>query len=72
MQIQSESGIALQSLGDFWCEAAVLVAVLGPLERVLRQETLTLAWIAPTGGSAMMLFATGTLMKIGAVKWTNP
>jgi hypothetical protein len=49
----------------------VLVAVFGPLERVLRQEALTVGWIAVTGGSAMMLFALGTLLKIGVVKWTS-
>jgi hypothetical protein len=71
MQNDSESPIALQSLGEFWCEAAVLIAVFGPLERVLRRETLTLEWIAETGAFARMLFAVGTLMKIWAAKWTN-
>jgi hypothetical protein len=71
MNDESEFEITLQSLGDFCCEAAVLVAVFGPLERLLRREILTIAWTAETGASAMILLSAGTLLKIGAARWTN-
>jgi hypothetical protein len=71
MALEREWTVTLQSAGEFWCEAGVLVAVFGPLEKLLRRESLTLDWIAVAGGSAMLLFAVGTLLKIGAVKWTN-
>jgi hypothetical protein len=71
MRAEPESAITLQSLGECWCEAGVLVAVFGPLEKLLRQESLTLNWIAMSGGPAMILFALGTLLKIWAVKWTS-
>jgi hypothetical protein len=33
--------IVLETLGEFWCEAAVLVAVFGILDKVVRNESLT-------------------------------
>jgi hypothetical protein len=71
MRLEQEWTIALQSAGELWCEAGVLVAVFGPLEKLLRRESLTVDWIAVAGGSAIFLFAVGTLLKIGAVKWTS-
>ena len=36
--------IVLETLSNFWCEAAVLVAVFGLLDEVMKHERLTLAW----------------------------
>jgi hypothetical protein len=62
----SKKTIALEAIGDFWCEAAVLVAVFGLLDRITRHEDLTLSWSAGAVVSALGLLAVGIGVRIWA------
>jgi hypothetical protein len=56
--------IALEAIGDFWREAAVLVAVFGLLDRMTRHEDLTLSWGVGALASALGLLALGIGVRI--------
>ena len=58
--------VILESLGDFWCEAAVLVGVFGLLDEVLRHDSLSLAWAAKTVGYVILLSLAGMACRIWA------
>jgi hypothetical protein len=56
--------IILETVGEFWCEAAVLVAVFGLLDKVLRHEDLTASWAVRSLGCAIVLLVAGMMFKI--------
>jgi hypothetical protein len=58
--------VILQTLGDFWCEAAVLVEVFGLLDEILRHEALSLSWTMKTIACAIVLLLTGTVFRVWA------
>jgi hypothetical protein len=60
----TKKAIVLEAVGDFWCEAAVLVAVFGLLDRIMRHEELTLSWSVGAVASAFGLLAVGIGVKI--------
>jgi hypothetical protein len=62
--VTRKNAIILKTFGDFWCEAAVLVAVFGVLERVLRHEELTVTWTAAPIGCATLFLAVGIVLRI--------
>jgi hypothetical protein len=53
------NAIVLETFGEFWCEAAVLVAVFGLLERIMKHEGLTVATI----GCATLFLGVGIVLK---------
>ena len=50
-------------LGEFLCEAAVLVAVFAPLDRLLRHERLTLGEISIIVAMVVGLLSTGIAVE---------
>jgi hypothetical protein len=60
----TKKSIVLEAVGDFWCEAAVLVAVFGLLDRIMRHEDLTLRWSVGAIASAFGLLAVGIGVKL--------
>jgi hypothetical protein len=58
------SRVVLETLGEFWCEASVLVAVFGLLDKVMKYEELTLAWAGKTLGCAILLLVTGAACRM--------
>ena len=60
----TKKSIVLEAVGDFWCEAAVLVAVFGLLDRIMRHEDLTLSWSVGAVASAFGLLTVGIGVKI--------
>jgi hypothetical protein len=58
--------IILETFGEFWCEAAVLVAVFGILDKILKHEDLTWGWTAASLGCAILLLVFGTSFKLFA------
>jgi hypothetical protein len=62
----SKKTIALEAVGDFWCEAAVLVAVFGLLDRIMRHDDLTLGWGFTAIAVAIILLLIGIAVRIRA------
>jgi hypothetical protein len=60
------STILFETLGDFWCEAAVLVAVFGLLDDVIKHDRLSLVWTIKTLGCAIVFLSFGTLIRNSA------
>ena len=56
--------VVLETVGEFLREAAVLVAVFGLLDRVVKDEDLTLAWAAAVSGCAIVLLLVGMLCTL--------
>jgi hypothetical protein len=54
----------LETFGELWCEAVVLVAVFGLLDKIVKHEDLTLAWTAASLGCAILLLVFGTSFKL--------
>ena len=61
-----KSTILFETVGDFWCEAAVLVAVFGLLDDVIKHDRLDLLWGTKTLGCAIVFLAFGTLIRMWA------
>jgi hypothetical protein len=57
------NAIVLDTFGEFWCEAAVLVAVFGMLERIMKHEELTIAWTVAALGCATLFLGVGIVLK---------
>jgi hypothetical protein len=62
----SKKSIALEAVGDFWCEAAVLVAVFGLLDRIMRHDELTLSWGFTAIAAAITLLVIGIAFRLRA------
>ena len=60
------STILFETLGDFWCEAAVLVAVFELLDDVIKHDRLSVLWTIKTLGCAIVLLSLGTVIRISA------
>jgi hypothetical protein len=61
--------LILQTGGEFWNEAAVLVAVFSLLEKILRLETLpSKTWALGTLVVSVLTFVLGVLLKIWGKK----
>ena len=56
------NAIVLETFGEFWCEAAVLVAVFGLLERIVKHEELGVAWTVATIGCATLFLGVGIVL----------
>ncbi len=61
---QRARSTVLESFGDFWCEAAVLVAVFAILGKLLKHERLTWAWAVATVGCATIALMLGILLTL--------
>ncbi len=59
----SRKSIALESIGDFWCEAAVLVAVFGLLDKIMKDQVPTVEWAMAVMGSAILFVGAGIFFK---------
>jgi hypothetical protein len=57
------NAIVLETFGEFWCEAAVLVAVFGLLERIMKYEELTVACTVATIGCATLFLGVGIVLE---------
>jgi hypothetical protein len=71
MTEDSESGppshtrsVVFETLADFWCEAAVLVAVFGLLDKILNADGLPLAWALKALGCAIVFLSLGAVLKV--------
>ena len=62
----SKKSIALEAVADFWCEAAVLVAVFGLLDRIVRHDELTPSWAFTAVAAAIVLLFIGIAVRIRA------
>jgi hypothetical protein len=58
--------VVLETFGDFWCEAAVLVGVFGLLDEILRHGAVRLAWAEKTLACAILLLVTGMAFRVWA------
>ncbi len=56
--------IAINTFAEFWCEAAVLVAVFGLLDKVMKHEDLSSLWTAATLSCAIVFLVIGTVLRI--------
>jgi hypothetical protein len=56
--------LVLKTVGEFCCEAAVLVAVFGLLDRVVKCEELTWRWAATSIGCAIVLLVAGITCRL--------
>jgi hypothetical protein len=56
--------VVSETVGEFVREAAVLVAVFGLLDKVVKGEELTLAWAVAVAGCAIVLLVAGMLCKL--------
>jgi hypothetical protein len=71
MTVENESGpssppkaIVFETLGDFWCEAAVLVSVFGLLDKILKPDGLTVPWTFKSLGCAIVFSSLGVTLKV--------
>jgi hypothetical protein len=62
----TKKSIVLEAVGDFWCEAAVLVAVFGLLDRIMRHDELTPSWAFTAIAAAIGLLFIGIAVRIRA------
>jgi len=58
--------IVLETSADFWCEAAVLVAVFGILDKMLRSDAVTFVWALKTLGCAIVFLFLGMTLRTWA------
>jgi hypothetical protein len=66
-ETKAQVRLILQTAGEFWNEAAVLVAVFSLLDRILRLEKLpSTTWTVGTLLVAVLSFFLGVLFKIWA------
>ena len=56
----NDISITFEALGAFLRESAVLVAVFGPLETILRGERLAMAWVVENGRAVERQVRLGT------------
>jgi hypothetical protein len=56
--------VFLETSGEFCCEAAVLVAVFGLLDRVVKYEDLTWRWTVAALGCAVVLLVVGMMFEV--------
>jgi len=57
------NSIVLEAFGELWCEAAVLVAVFGMLERIMKHEDLTVSGTLAALGCATLFLGVGIVLE---------
>lgn len=63
-RFQSNFSRVAEMVSEFFREAAVLVAVFAPLDKVLQAQPLTLRFMLVTIGTATALFVLGVVLEV--------
>jgi len=58
--------ISIESMGVFWCEASVLVAVFGLLDKIVKAELVSPLYAGKTLSAAVLFFWMGIVLKTWA------